>query len=178
MKKIFYILLISLALPLLGLAQKDSIVINKNTPSFNNQLDVNAELLGVAFGYKKRIYGNFFASVKIGAGATAIRVHYKKNNYSDTKIESFSASLLSHYSFGNLVSIELGPRYSSIYYELGQPNSTRFEWELGLYTRVKKIHFGIRFGLLGNDSRFSIFKEKGEKYSNSFLIIRIPLKKW
>ena len=93
MKKPLYILLLSFTLPLFGLAQNDIIVKNKNNV-FRSQLNLNIEFAGIGFGYKKRIYCDLFVGAKMGVGASVFRVHYKKNNYSDTKVEAFNISLL------------------------------------------------------------------------------------
>ena len=68
MQKVFYILVIFFALPFIGFTQNDRIASNKDALNFKNQLDINVELLGVAFGYKKRIYHNFFIGAKISGG--------------------------------------------------------------------------------------------------------------
>ena len=71
MKNCFYILPF-LLLPIFGLAQENikEKPVKKET-SFKNQIDMDIEVLAFSFGYKRRLYKNWFLGPSFGVGPQA-----------------------------------------------------------------------------------------------------------
>ncbi len=176
MKKLLIIYAMLLLLPIGLLAQNDSISKTKNV--YKNQVDLNLELFGVVFGYKKRIHKNWYLGTKVGVGIIASYIHYENNYTLGSKGDLVNTTLMLQHSFKDFLLIESGPKLSLLIDDEGQNNPYRFEWELGVYAGLRKIQLGIRFGFFGTENSGNGFKNQNEKYSNSFLILRIPLTKW
>ena len=176
MKKIFYILIFLFTIPQISLSQNDTIIPNENSV-FKNQFNLNIEFAGIGFGYKKRVKNNWFIGGNVNLGVIALWTHHNDDDESKVKLEFFHASFLVNYYVNDFLSIESGPKFSSL---LDSESSTfeRFEWEIGVYAGLKKIQIGFRVGLFGIENHNRGFENQNEKYSNSFLIIRIPLTKW
>jgi len=171
MKTPTYILLFLLALPLLSNAQNDSIVTNKEQPTFKNQLDLDVEFLGASFGYKHRLRNNWFVGGNIGGGAIYSKLF--NGNFSSPNIDTFHFQLLLQYSIENSLIIESGPRFVTFYD--GDIVDKMVQAIIGVYMGFKKVQFGIRIGVLGRNIK------KPEIYnlhSTSLLIVRIPLEMW
>ena len=76
MKKLLYIFLLFWVLPFACFTQTDTtitnvtnpIVVEKQQPTFKNQIDLDVQFLGVSLGYKHRLYNNWFVGGKVGGG--------------------------------------------------------------------------------------------------------------
>lgn len=175
MKTPTYILLLLLfVLPLLSNAQNDSIVLNKETPSYKNQIDLDVEFFGAAINYQRGLFTNFSFSFSIGSGFilqnTYLDYDYSKS-YSLTEVFRTRTSL--NYSIPEKVQFELGLRYSIVSIS-NNGTSNIIEPNLGLFVNIGKCMIGIRLGFLGqtfggnNFDRFNTI---------SFAIFRIPILK-
>ena len=92
MRKLSYIKLLFLVLPFTGFSQNDSIALNeKQQPTFKNQLDLDLEFLGASFGYKHRLYNNWFVGGNIGGGAIYSKLF--NGNFSTPNLETLINSI-------------------------------------------------------------------------------------
>jgi len=174
MKTPTYILIFLLALPLLSNAQNDSIVTNKETPNFNNQIDLDIEVLAFSFGYKHRISKNWLVGFNIGIGPVA-SLGYVNNKYDEPYNGLFYTELhhlgivAKTYNKTNKWSFEIDTRLALLLFGGDDGGALIIRIGSGIYYG-RKIQIGVRTAIgkmYGTDNIFFI--------SNN-LIVRIPLK--
>jgi len=185
MKKLLYIFLLFLVLPFACFTQTDTtitnvtnpIVVEKQQPTFKNQIDLDVQFLGVSLGYKHRLYNNWFVGGRIGGGFIFVPFYFR-NNGLDIGIEFFHAYFTIQYFITNNIFVEFGTILPAFFAE--NP-AILIAPEVGGYFTVKKIQIGIEFvGPYNFSNRIAGgYLYSGDiGYSISLLVVKIPLKKW
>ena len=176
MKKLLYIFLLFLVLPFACFTQTDTtitnvtnpIVVEKQQPTFKNQIDLDVQFLGVSLGYKHRLYNNWFVGGKVGGGFI-----FTPSILGGLGFDIFSSQILLQYAIKENTFIGTGPKYSIFWVEDG--SNKIVEATIVVYIGLNNnLQLGIGFGFFQkilNDPNF------GTAPTTS-LTIRIPLKKW
>jgi hypothetical protein len=143
------------------------------------------ELFGASFSYKRRIYNKWFIGGNLGVGLATTTIHFTlkqnapsgfDNKANETFLETSHVQLSLGYLIKNYVVVEFGPRLSTFWPGPEAESIYRISLSNSLYVRIKHVHLGIRLMILS--SKYDFFEFFEESYSNSLIILRIPLKKW
>ena len=166
------VLLLLFVLPLLSKAQNDSIVLNKEAPSYKNQIDFGVQFLGVDFLYKYRVGKKIFIGGGIGGGFLG---QIGLNN--DGVIEMIKVMGLADY-YSSFCHLQSYIKYSVILTGDGEGGGAA-GGGAGVYFSLGKIELGTEISILYRNISDGITSKYGKgRVVSSLLILRIPLKKW
>ena len=163
------LLLLFFVLSLLSKAQQDSIVLNKETPSFKNQIDLDVYFLGVEGAYKRKISEKLF--IGIGLGGLMGKLSLNGNG---TYAELLRGRTFLEYAIDNSFTVGEGVVFSVAYLSDDDVYTNLLGLETTLFYKLWKIKVGIAPSIMfynsSNKNRIVL--------TTSLLIIKIPLGKW
>lgn len=167
MKNFFYIVPL-LLLPFFGLGQEkvNEEFVKKRKTTFNNQIDLDLQLLGGELTLKKRIKGKLFLGVSSGVGLF-ISLSSKGRMASFYKFKGFL-----DYDIDNRVHFYTGYQYSPGVFILEIDNGGAYSGVvIGIFDKGRKIEYGVEV-TLGEMKGYSFVG------ATTLLIIKIPIKRW
>ena len=185
------ILLFAFIFPVVGQTPNDSVVVNKEQPTFSNQLDIDVQLIGLELNYKRKISNKFSLGIGVGIGLTAIlaaQKNIKKVQHIDyatgvlvtdenkfnpsNQLERYGFKIFVDYQLSNKIHFSIASKVASFV------DDTEHDWfyglELGIFYIVKRVEFGIKpiYGILKG------YSSPSKVTGLPVFLIRIPLNKW
>ena len=178
MKRLISIFLITFSFSVV--AQKDTLISNKTSTSFKNQMDLDIHFLAVEFTYKKRISKRLMGGVSVGIGP--IFRGFVKNSF----IEGLKSKFFVDYQVSDKFHIYQGVTYSAVLYSSHDNSGLAIGIEMGLFYQFRKVEIGVEPALIFfNEGNFEVFNtRKGyntygfEGLTWSLIVLKIPLKRW
>jgi hypothetical protein len=177
MKNLFYILLLSFSVPLMGVAQNDTVsshINEKNSPK--NQIDLDFEYIPLELDvtYKRVITDKWSIGIGSGIGTSLIIITQKGEGkpWSRSFMEIFKFKIYLDHQISDKVNLYLGLKYS-VFTDTYDSGSF-YGLEMGVFYTIWRFKIGVKPSLgIFNDGVKDSFV-----IGSSLLVIKIPIKKW
>ena len=139
---------------------------------YNNRFDINVQFVGLEFDYKHKLIENF--NLGIGIGGLVL-----------TNVSLTGESIASYAEFAKIkIFLEYdqlknfrfyaGPKLVGVAFWESDTFTDLKGIEIGMFTRGRRIEFGVELSLVESDG----FRSDSKRLMTSLLVVKIPISRW
>lgn len=164
MKSLFFIILVFCSL--IVFSQKEG-----KSEVASNRFDIDIQFLGVEFIYKRAITKNFNLGIGTGGvGLSSTSLTGEREGY----MEFAKGKIFLEYDKLKNIRFYVGPKLSGAYFGDTDTYAALKAIEIGVFTRGYRIEIGVELSFVESSG----FHSDSKRLATSYLVVKIPLKRW